>query len=102
MDLRTRQTLESINGYYDAQAMQNKLLSIKDQVATGSNSRTFFVVGGRYFAWQLLPKAQKDSTFYNIWSPQEITAADQTYIDYYKRVGLKAVYSNKEMVIFSL
>jgi hypothetical protein len=102
MGLRTRQTLESINGYYDAQVMQNKLLSIKDQVATGSNSRTFFVVGGRYFAWQLLPKAQKDSTFYNIWSPQEITAADQTYIDYYKRVGLKVVYSNKEMVIFSL
>ena len=103
MNLKTRNTLESINGYYDSNIIKNKLSGIKDAIAIKQNTqRTFFVVGGRYFAWQRLPNGQKDSTFYNIWSPKELTEADKTYIDYYKRVGLKVVFSNKEIVIFSL
>ena len=103
MDLNTRRILESINGYYDANTIKNKLSTVKDLVAVKqSGQKTFFVVGGRYFAWQRLPISQKDSTFYNIWSPKELTEADKTYVDYYKRVGLKVVFSNKELVIFSL
>ncbi len=103
MDLNTRRILESINGYYDANTIKNKLSNVKDLVAAKqSGQKTFFVVGGRYFAWQRLPISQKDSTFYNIWSPKELTEADKTYVDYYKRVGLKVVFSNKELVIFSL
>ena len=103
MDLGARRILESINGYYDINTIVNKLVNIKDLVTEKPNPKeTFFVVGGRYFAWQRLPNSQKDSTFYNIWSPKELTEADKTYIDYYKRVGLKVVFSNKEIVIFSL
>jgi hypothetical protein len=102
-DLNTRRILESINGYYDANTIKSKLSNVKDLVTGKPNTKeTFFVVGGRYFAWQRLPNSQKDSTFYNIWSPKELTEADKTYVDYYKRVGLKAVFSNKELVIFSL
>ncbi len=103
MDLKTRKILESINGYYDLNFMKNTLLSVKDAVDTRQAFRkTYFVVGGRYFAWQRLPNSQKESTFYNIWSPREITETDQIYIDYYKRIGLKEVYSNKELIIFEL
>ena len=103
MDLGARRILESINGYYDINTIVNKLVNIKDLVTEKPNPKeTFFVVGGRYFAWQRLPNSQKDSTFYNIWSPKELTEADKTYIDFYKRVGLKVVFSNKEIVIFSL
>jgi hypothetical protein len=103
MDLNTRDILESINGYYDANTIKSKLSNVKDLVTGKPNAKeTFFVVGGRYFAWQRLPNSQKDSTFYNIWSPKALTEADKTYVDYYKRVGLRAVFSNKEIVIFSL
>jgi hypothetical protein len=103
MDLNTRRSLESINGYYDANTLKNKLLSVKDLVTTQTNpQKTYFVVGGRYFTWQRLPISQKDSTFYNVWAPKELTQADKTYVDYYKRIGLKVVFSNKEIVIFAL
>jgi hypothetical protein len=103
MDLSTRKALEAINGYYDINLVKNKLLSVKDLVTAKSSKQiTFLVVGGRYFAWQRLPNVQKDSTFYNIWSPKELTEADKTYIEYYTRMGLRVVFSNKELVIFAL
>ncbi len=105
MNLSTRKALESINGSYNPQFIKDKILSIKDALLSDRNPdrQVLFAVGGRYFQWQALPKNQRESTFYNVWSPKNITPNDQTYIDFLKNSKqFKLLYQNKEIAIFQV
>ena len=105
MNLSTRKTLESMNGSYNPVFIRNKVLSIEDSLTSDRNShrQVLFAVGGRYFEWQALPRSQKESTFYNIWSPKTITPNDQTYINFLKNSKqFKLLYQNKEIAIFQV
>lgn len=103
MDLSTRKALIEIKNSKDPSFIKAKLLTVKDRLSDANNSETLFVVGGRYFEWQRLPKAQRESSFYNIWSPRVIKSQDKGYIDFLKASGkFKAVYENDELVIFRI
>jgi len=105
MDLQTRKTLKSVNGSYDPVFVKDKLLSIQDLLPSDQkpDRKVLFAVGGRYFAWQRLPANQKESSFYNIWSPKTMTENDKTYVDFLANSKqFKAVYRNDEIVIFEV
>ena len=105
MNLASRKALESINGSYNADFIKTQILSINDALESDQNKNreVLFAVGGRYFAWQTLPSSQKESTFYNVWSPKETTLNEQTYIDFLKGSGkFKLLYQNREVAIFEV
>ncbi len=105
MSLQTRKTLESVNGSYDPVFIKDKLLSIKDLLPSTQQSdrKVLFAVGGRYFAWQRLPAVQKESSFYNVWSPKTESQNDKTYTDFLLNSGqFKVVYKNDELTIFEV
>ncbi|MCL5010581.1 MAG: hypothetical protein M1289_03170 [Patescibacteria group bacterium] len=105
MNLRTRKTLEAINESYNSGLIKEKLLSIKDVIASDNavGRKVLFAVGGRYFAWQRLPAYQKESTFYNIWSPRAISHNDKAYVNFLKNSqGFRLLYENSQIAIFKV
>ena len=105
MSLQTRKTLESVNGSYDPVFIKDKLLSIQDLLPNTQQPgrKVLFAIGGRYFAWQKLPAIQKESSFYNIWSPKIMTDNDKTYVDFLiSSQQFKIVYRNDEIAIFEV
>ncbi len=104
-NLNTRKALESINGSYNTQFIKSELLSIKDSLPKDQNlnRKVLFAVGGRYFAWQELPQSQKESSFYNIWAPKDITSTEQNYINFLKNSKqFKLLYENRQIAIFEV
>lgn len=102
---RTRRILNEIRFEYDTGKISEKLLSINDQLETEQDKRdnTIWVLSGRYFAWQELPENEKNSFFYNIWTPKKLEDADKAYIDFLIRSNkFKKIYGNEEMVILEL
>ena len=103
MALQTRQKLTSISNVYDPIFIKEKLLEIKDMLGTPTNRETLFVVGGRYFAWQNLPEKEKESSFYNIWSPRTTTSEDKAFIDFLSKSShFKLIYENDELSVFKI
>lgn len=103
MSLQTRQKLILINGSRDPIFIRQKLLEIKDELGTPVNRETLFAIGGRYFAWQSLPEEEKNSSFYNIWSPKIIKLEDEAFVDFLnKSPGFKLIYKNNELNIFKI
>ena len=105
MSLTTREALMEINGSRDPEFIKSKILSIKDLIPSENKPgrKTLFVVGGRYFAWQMLSRGEKESTFNNIWSPKLIKDEDRAYIDFLSHTKeFKMIYKNDELVIFEV
>jgi len=105
MNLSSRNALISINKLNDPVLIKSKLLRVKDDLLKKQNypGKTLFVIGGRYFAWQDLPEKQKQSSFYNVWSPRLITSDDQSRIDFLaKSKQFKLIYKNSEVAIFEI
>jgi len=101
--LDTREKLISINNIYDPVFMKEKLLEIRDTLGTPADRETLFVVGGRYFAWQSLSENEKESSFYNIWSPRLTSPEDQVFIDYLRKSpNFKLIYENAELSVFKI
>jgi hypothetical protein len=103
MSLKTRQKLISINSSHDPVFIKGKLLKIKDELETSSGRDALFVVGGRYFAWQDLSGKEKESFFYNIWSPKLINPQDENFINLLSRsLDFKLIYRNNELCVFKI
>ena len=105
MDLQTRKALISINGSFDPEFIKHQLLSIKDlnQSDNQLSHKTLFVIGGRYFAWQNLSNEEKESTFYNIWSPVQMNTYNKIYFDFLNQSQqFKLLYKNDQLAIFEV
>lgn len=103
MNLETRLKLISINGSFDPIFIKNKLLEIKDELDETAYKEAIFAVGGRYFAWQNLSKKEKESSFYNIWSPRLTSSEDKTFIYFLsKSSSFKLIYTNDEISLFKI
>lgn len=100
MDPLTRKDLMSINNSQNPVFIKNSLSKIHDNLET-PNKTTIFVVGGRYFDWQQLPLDQKESTFYNIWSPRVMTEEDRSYVNFLSN-HFELLYKNDELAIFKI
>ena len=103
MTVQNRRLLPKLNEFNQPQKVKADLLSIKDGLNNSSSKEVLFVVGGRYFAWQNLSTDQRESIFYNIWTPQLISNSQETYINLLKESPeFKVIYKSKEFVIFKV
>lgn len=103
MSLENRRLLSDLGSLNQSSLIRDNLLKIKDRLRDNKDREVLFVVGGRYFSWQNLPHRQKDSIFYNIWSPKIINDQNRGFIDFLKESPeFKPVYENDELIIFSV
>lgn len=100
MSLGSRQNLVHIKNSRDSEFIKKRLSKIQDKL-DGSKKQIIFVVGGRYFIWQKLPLDQKESTFYNVWSPRPLTKEDESYVDFLEN-HFELLYKNDELAIFKI
>ncbi len=103
MTVDNRRLLPKLNEFNQPQKVKANLLSIKDGLNSNSNKEVLFVLGGRYFAWQNLSAKEKDSIFYNIWTPKLIRDQQEVYINSLKKSQeFEAIYESREFVVFKV
>lgn len=103
MSPENRRLLSDLGSFNQSSLIKNNLLMIKDRLQDKKDREVLFVVGGRYFSWQSLSHREKDSIFYNIWSPKIINEKNRDYIDFLKESSeFKPIYENDELIIFSV
>lgn len=105
MTQKTRDTLFKNNYLYDTRVIAQNLKSIQDLFLYERKKRknTLFVLTGRYFAWQKLPREQKMSFYYNIWKPHKLEKRDLVYVNLLlKNSAFKVLYRNDEIIIVQI
>ncbi|MBI4097744.1 MAG: hypothetical protein HY426_01785 [Candidatus Levybacteria bacterium] len=102
MSLESRKILSDLRNTNDSALLKIELLRIRDQLDQ-DREEVLFVLGGRYFEWQRLSESEKQSSFYNIWSPKLTRDQDKSYIEFIKNSPeFEAIYENDQLVIFRL
>lgn len=103
MGLGERKILADLKNTQDTAYLKRRLLQIEDHLDPKADSEVLVVLGGRYFEWQRLHDAEKESTSYNIWSPRLIKSQDKSYIDFIENSSeFEKIYENDELVIFKI
>ncbi len=103
MSPENRRLLSDLGSFSDSSLIKNNLLMIKDRLQDKKDREVLFVVGGRYFGWQSLSLREKDSIFYNIWSPKIIKEQNRGYIDFLKESPeFEPIYENNELIILKV
>ncbi len=101
MSEASRKTLSHLSEIDEADTKE-LLLSVTDELQDKKFTTRYLVLSGRYFAWLRLPQWQRESFYFNIWKPRELSVEDNLVIQKYLDAGLIPVYANSEMVLFEL
>ncbi|MBI3379734.1 hypothetical protein HY029_03210 [Candidatus Gottesmanbacteria bacterium] len=75
-----RKQLSLLHGLTNSIEVNQVLNTIHDNLEPIPNKR-IFVLSGRYFSWQDSTEDEKQTYFYNIWDPTDLSFSDLKYID---------------------
>lgn len=65
--------------------------------------KRILILSGRFFAWEKLPQYQKESFYYNIWSPTIINSEDKKFVELMlKSSKTKLILENDQMTIIEI